>query len=231
VGAEVPPEDICSFEGRHSLERKHQQLLEEQKQPDDWRLVFFPWQDDPDYFDSEPQALTAETIRYFSDKPGFSLGQMSSYQRARNQFGMFVAREYPTTIADCFQTPVEGAIYAELIDRLCAEGAIRPAVVDTSALVHTAWDLGSPLNTVVTYFQIIGAEIRVIDCGSDLDLTPAQRVAYMLKKGYLALSDAGSVRKPRMPVGKIALVVQLPCIGDPLIDQDQARCILVEQFP
>jgi hypothetical protein len=26
-------------------------------------------------------------------------------------------------------------------------------------LVHTAWDLGSPLNTVVTYFQIIGAEI------------------------------------------------------------------------
>ena len=64
-------------------------------------------------------------------------------------------------------------------------GAIRPAVVDTSALVHTAWDLGSPLNTVVTYFQIIGAEIRVIDCDSDLDLTPVQRVAYMLNKGYL----------------------------------------------
>ena len=52
-------------------------------------------------------------------------------------------------------------------------------------LVHTAWDLGSPLNPVVTYFQIIGAEIRVIDCDSDLDLTPAQRVAYMLNKGYL----------------------------------------------
>ena len=56
----------------------------------------------------------------FSDKPGFSLGQMSGYQRARTHFGMFVAREYPTTIAECFQTPVEGAIYAELIDRLRA---------------------------------------------------------------------------------------------------------------
>jgi hypothetical protein len=78
-----------------------------------------------------------------------------------------------------------GAIYAELIDTLRAEGAIRPAVVHTSALVHTAWDLGSPLNTVVTYFQILGAEIRVIDCDSDLDLTPVQRVAYMLDKGYL----------------------------------------------
>ena len=72
-----------------------------------------------------------------------------------------------------------------MIDRLRAQRAIRPAVVDTSALVHTAWDLGSPLNTVVTYFQIIGAEIRVIDCDSDLDLTPVQRVAYMLNKGYL----------------------------------------------
>lgn len=54
-----------------------------------------------------------------------------------------------------------------------------------SALVHTARDLGSPLNTVVTYFQIVGSEIRVIDCDSDLDLTPVQRVAHMLNKGYL----------------------------------------------
>ena len=73
-------------------------------------------------------------------------------------------------LEECFQTPVEGAIYAEIIDRLRAEGAIRPAVVDNSSLVHTAWDLGSPLNTIVTYFQIVGAEIRMIDCDSDLDL-------------------------------------------------------------
>ena len=78
--------------------------------------------------------------------------------------------EFPTVLEECFQTPVEGAIYAEIIDRLRAEGAIRPAVVDNSSLVHTAWDLGSPLNTVVAYFQIVGAEIRVIDCASDLDL-------------------------------------------------------------
>ena len=37
----------------------------------------------------------------------------------------------------------------------------------------------------MTYFQIIGAEVRVIDCDSDLDLTPVQRVARMLNKGYL----------------------------------------------
>jgi hypothetical protein len=35
---------------------------------------------------------------------------MSWYQRARDQYGLFVKREYPTMIEECFQTPVEGAI-------------------------------------------------------------------------------------------------------------------------
>jgi hypothetical protein len=110
---------------------------------------------------------------------------MSWYQRARDQYGMFIKREFPTTLEECFQTSIEGAIYAEILDRLHARGAIRPAVVDTSSLVHTAWDLGSPINTVTWYFQLVGAEIRVIDCDHDLDLTPVQRVARMLAKGYL----------------------------------------------
>jgi hypothetical protein len=165
--------------------KKALETPEEQKQPDDWRVVFFPWQIDNVYCDPEPQALSEETLRYFSDKPGFSLGQMSWYQRARAQCGMYIKREFPTVLEECFQTPIEGAIHAEIIDRLRAEGAIRQAVVATSGLVHTAWDLGSPLNTVTWYFQIVAAEIRVIDCDSDLDLTPVQRVARMLNKGYL----------------------------------------------
>jgi len=117
--------------------KKALETPEEQKQPDDWRVVFFPWQIDNAYCDHEPQALFEETLRYFSDKPGFSLRQMSWYQRARAQYGMFIKREFPTLLEECFQTPIEGAIYAEIIDRLRAEGAIRPAVVDTSSLVHT----------------------------------------------------------------------------------------------
>ena len=67
-----------------------------------------------------------------------------------------------------------------------AEGAIGPRKLDHSALTHTCWDLGSPVNTAVWYFQLgpMG-EIRVIDCDLDLDLTPVERVARMLGKGYL----------------------------------------------
>jgi hypothetical protein len=109
----------------------------------------------------------------------FSPGQMSWYQRKRAELGMFVLREFPTVMEECFQAPVEGAIYAAAIDKLRVEGAIRP-------LVHTAWDLGSPINTAVWYFQLgpMG-EIRVIDCDLDLDIPPVERVAHMLAKGYL----------------------------------------------
>lgn len=42
---------------------------------------------------------------------------MSWYQRARDQYGIFIKREFPTLLDECFQTPIEGAIYAEIIDR------------------------------------------------------------------------------------------------------------------
>jgi hypothetical protein len=83
---------------------------DEQDQPDDWRVVFFPWQDDPAYSDAEPRPLTEETLRYFS-------GQMSWYQRARDQYGLFVKREYPTTIEECFQEMSEFVHEGEDLDR------------------------------------------------------------------------------------------------------------------
>lgn len=98
---------------------------------------------------------------------------------------MFVLREFPTVMEECFQAPIEGAICPAAIDKLRVEGTIKPWIVDNSALTHTAWDLGSPINTVVWYFQIVANEIRVIDCDLDLDIPPVERVARMLGKGYL----------------------------------------------
>jgi hypothetical protein len=169
-----------------SLVKSALETPEEQKGPLDWRVIFFPWQNEPSYCDASPRPLSEETRRYFADKPGISLGQQSWYQRKRAELGMFIKREYPTMLEECFQSPVEGAIYAEIVDKLRAEGAIGPWKLDHSALTHTCWDLGSPVNTAVWYFQLgpMG-EIRVIDCDLDLDLTPVERVARMLHKGYL----------------------------------------------
>ena len=61
--------------------KKALETPEEHKHPDDWRVVFFPWQHDPAYCDAEPQPLKEETVCYFSDKPRFSDGQKSWFQR------------------------------------------------------------------------------------------------------------------------------------------------------
>lgn len=62
---------------------------EEQKGPLDWRVVFFPWQDEPGYCDAVPRPLSEETRRYFKGLPNISLspGQMSWYQRKRGRAG------------------------------------------------------------------------------------------------------------------------------------------------
>jgi hypothetical protein len=123
--------------------------------------------------------MQSQTGHTFSDQ------QRLWYDRQSRDLGLFIFREFPTTLDECFKSPVEGAIYAGELDKLRASGAISAFKYDNSTLVHTAWDLGSPVNTVVWYFQVIkGNEVRVIDCDMDLDMTPVQRVSHMLAKGY-----------------------------------------------
>ncbi len=164
---------------------------EADKTDKDWRIVFFPWWKDPTYCVEGDVATISPAIATYLDDMERTTGhtftpqQRLWYDRQQRQLGLFIFREFPTTLDECFKSPVEGAIYAGELDKLRASGAISAFKYDNSTLVHTAWDLGSPVNTVVWYFQVIrGNEIRVIDCDLDLDLTPVQRVAHMQAKGY-----------------------------------------------
>jgi len=164
---------------------------EEAKTDKDWRVVFFPWWKDPTYIVEGDVSTISPAISQYLDNMEQTTGHTFSpqqrlwYDRQARDLGLFIFREFPTTLDECFKSPVEGAIYAGELDKLRASGAISAFKYDNSTLVHTAWDLGSPVNTVVWYFQIIkGNEVRVIDCDVDLDLTPVQRVAHMQAKGY-----------------------------------------------
>jgi len=156
----------------------------------DWHLFFFPWWTDPSYAELDDRVhIEAEVEKYLDEKEReigrkFSLGQRCWYARRRRTLGIFIYREFPTTLDECFRAPIEGAVYADLLDKLRAQGAITSFAVDGSALVHTFWDLGSPINTVTWYVQMVGREVRVIDCDTELDVTPVERVARMLAKGY-----------------------------------------------
>lgn len=169
----------------------------------DWEYLFFPWwQDETLTRQGDIATIDPEISAYLREKEEelgirFTDGQKLWYARTRSELGMFIWREFPTTIEECFKSPIDGAIYADLLDKARAQGRVLRFLPDARYPVHTSWDLGSPLNTAVWYFQIAGPEIRVIDCDLELDLTPVERAAHMLQKGYnfgvhLLPHDAGS---------------------------------------
>jgi hypothetical protein len=83
-----------------------------------------------------------------------------------------------------FSAGAPRAIYAKAIEKARSDGRVCPMPVDGSNLVHTNWDLGAPRKTAVWYWQIVGREIRVIDCDIGFEGTIAERVARILGKGY-----------------------------------------------
>lgn len=159
---------------------------------DDWNVNFTPWFVDPRNR-SATAVIDARTQKYFAeikprlDKAGITITeeQMRWYSAEWRTVGVFMKRENPTFLDECWNAAIEGAIFGECIEEARTEGRIGPWPVDGRAVVHTAWDLGSSKNTVVWYFQCLPfGRIRLIDCDYGLQLTLPKRIAYMQAKGY-----------------------------------------------
>lgn len=151
-------------------------------------IYFFPWHDDPQALRTDGLE-TAEVKEYFRELVGrlgkrFSKEQRLWWAAKKLEQGVFMGREYPSTLDEAFRAPIEGAVYADKIDQARADGRVKVFPKDSSALVYTFWDLGSPKNTRVGYVQFVGREIHVIDRDGASEMTPTQRVAWMRAKGY-----------------------------------------------
>lgn len=158
---------------------------------DDWRVLFFPWWIDPRNVDAEATLDTAAETYFRKIAPRLEADgivltepQRRWWARERRAQGIYMARENPTFLDECWSAPVQGAVYAAALERARVESRIGPMPVDGGSLVHTSWDLGAPANTVVWYWQIVGREIRLIDCDRGDRGTLTERVAHMLAKGY-----------------------------------------------
>lgn len=77
-----------------------------------------------------------------------------------------------------------GAIYAKEMAIAESENRVINFNPDKGALVHTSWDIGSPENTSVVYFQRVGPFLYIIDHDKGLNLKTGERVAHMIAKGY-----------------------------------------------
>lgn len=152
------------------------------------RILFLPWHGDAACTSATggiPQEIEAY-FRDLSERLGmmFTDDQKRWYAATSLELGLFMKREYPSTLDEAFSAPVEGSIYGELLARARAEGRVMSFPVDSNYPVWTFWDLGSPTNTAVAYVVFAAGEIRVIDYDVSFDGTLVERVAHMLSKGY-----------------------------------------------
>lgn len=88
-----------------------------------------------------------------------------------------------------FSMGVEGAYYANYIDRMRVKGQIGVVPHEVGFKVNTSFDLGYDDSTAIIFYQIVGQTIRIIDCyeNSKVGLEHYVNILrqYERDKGYL----------------------------------------------
>lgn len=97
------------------------------------------------------------------------------------------------------KTAVEGAIYAQELDKLVRDGRYTTVSYDPLLLVHTVWDLGLADNLRIVFVQRSGSELRLIDHipggGVRLDEYAAELDAKKYRYGTHYLPHDGRIRQ------------------------------------
>lgn len=160
-------------------------------QADDWEILFFPWWVDPRNVE-HTGTIDPTSAKYFDriaprlEREGITLSreQRLWYAKERRAQGIWMMRENPTFLDECWSSPIKGAIYAEVMGEAVAQGRVASYPPAPGCLVHTSWDMGSPENIVTWYWQVTGQSIRILGCDTGLNLTATERVSQILSRGY-----------------------------------------------
>jgi hypothetical protein len=123
-------------------------------------IMFFPWHNDPAAIRLEGM-VTPEIEQYFKElaaKLGrtFDENQKKWYASKRLEQGIFVKREYPSTLEEALSAPMRGSIYGDIITALRVGGKVYPFTYDKSYPVYTSWDIGWDDTTAVWFWQLRG---------------------------------------------------------------------------
>jgi hypothetical protein len=79
---------------------------------------------------------------------------------------------------------IVGSYYGRMIREAEAQGRVRSVPYEPNALVNTAWDLGLSDMTAIWFFQLVGAEIRVIDYLQSSGQELAWYASEISRRGY-----------------------------------------------
>lgn len=164
-------------------------VKEEERTTKDFNVVFLPWWSDAQNVAEGDEELTEATQTYFASllsRTGIHVNKLQKvwWQKTKRQLGSSMNEEYPSTLEEAFEVPLEGAILEASLDVAMTNGHFRTIPYDATKPCYCTWDLGSPLNTVSLVFQMDGSIINVleVDCGASQNERPAERVARLRAK-------------------------------------------------
>lgn len=155
------------------------------------KVLFFPWHSDPQAFRLDGM-VTRDIERYFIElaektKKTFSKEQKCWYASKQIEQGIFVKREYPSTLEEAFSAPVEGSIFGDIIMERRGAGRIIPFDYDPSAPIFSSWDIGWSDSTSVWIWQIVGRDIHWIWHTKEEQKTAAE-MAFILSQTQIPIS-------------------------------------------
>lgn len=79
---------------------------------------------------------------------------------------------------------IVGSFYADRVQTAKEENRICANVYEPTLEVHTAWDIGFRDDTAITFFQIFGKEIRIVDYYANSGMTMPEYIAVLKNKPY-----------------------------------------------
>ena len=131
------------------------------------QIYFFPWHADPQAIRIDGM-VTKEIEEYFrllAEKVSrtFTQEQKKWYASKKLEQGMWVKREYPSTLDEALSVPMAGTIYGDLIDTLREQKQIRPFPSDPNTPAYTFWDIGLSDFGCLWLVQFVGRDILVLD--------------------------------------------------------------------
>jgi len=133
-----------------------------------WRVMFFPWHTDLNYaLHDTRSAIRSEVQDYFAELESVhgivaTPAQQRWYQEEawplnNNRFG-----EYPSTLDECFKSPMEGVIYEAEMARALAERRISTVPIERGLPVYVCFDIGRNDAMPLVFIQPVGKELRIV---------------------------------------------------------------------
>jgi hypothetical protein len=141
--------------------------------PLQYKLFFFNWLEEDSYVSNKKIEYEVALTDYFDDlekklNTKITQQQRNWYAEKRLDQGDKMRQEFPSTVSEAFLSSSDAYYFQQCIELAYQEKrCVYNSLYDAIEQVYIAMDIGVNDLTVITFFQIVHGEIRIIDYYED----------------------------------------------------------------